>query len=155
MSESELEKGKQDILLVRSDVAKCKDHPWAIAEFVLTPETQNWGKYVCPECGRWLKWVAKPENEKRNRRNSKKLAKPFANAGICYCQMCLRHREELPPNVTFVAHHVIEVRDGGPDDPTNLWHLCTICHEFIHLLRRNRHDKDCRPVYVNGVNGHD
>lgn len=135
-------------LEARTDVATCAQHPWAIAKFVLTPELQHWGKYVCPECNRWLCWVTKPDNEKRNRRNSKKLAKPFERAGIDYCQLCLRPREELPPNMVFVAHHVVEVRDGGTDEPSNLWHLCTFCHEMIHLIRRNRANPQCRPTGV-------
>lgn len=131
------EKGKEDILLVRSDIGQCKDHPHAVSEFVLTPELQHWGKYICSECGRWLTWVTKPDNEKRNRRNSKKLAKPFVQAGIDYCQICLRKKDELPPHMVFVGHHIVEVRDGGSDEPSNLLHLCTFCHELVHLIRRN------------------
>lgn len=39
-----------------------------------------------------------------------------------------------------------EVQDGGCDDPQNLWHICTICHELIHLLRRNRRNPQDRPT---------
>jgi 5-methylcytosine-specific restriction protein A len=126
----------------------CADHPGVIANFVLTPELTHWGKYVCSKCGRFLAWVKKPDNEKRNRRVSKKLARPFENAGIDYCQLCLRQRCELPPNMTFVAHHIVEVQDGGSDDPANLLHLCTFCHEMVHLLRRNRMDAKNRPDTV-------
>lgn len=128
--------------------AVCAKHPGAIADFVLTPELTHWGKYLCSECGIFLAWVKKPDNEKRNRRNSKKLAKPFEQAGIDYCQLCLRKRCELPPNMTFVAHHIIEVRDGGTDDSVNLLHLCTFCHELVHLLRRNRQEAGDRPDVV-------
>lgn len=130
--------------------AQCPYHPGKIAKFVLTPELTHWGKYICSDssCERFLAWVAKPENEKRNRRNSKRLAKPFDDAGIDYCQLCLRKRCELPPNMTFVAHHIIEVQDGGTDDPINLLHLCTFCHELVHLLRRNRQDASERPDAV-------
>lgn len=130
--------------------AICPYHPEKIARFVLTPELTHWGKYICsdPQCERFLAWVKKPDNEKRNRRNSKKLAKPFEDAGIDYCQLCLRKRCELPPNMTFVAHHIIEVQDGGTDDPINLLHLCTFCHELVHLLRRNRQDASERPDAV-------
>lgn len=130
--------------------ARCPHHPEQIAKFILTPELTHWGKYVCsyPDCERFLAWVKKPDNEKRNRRNSKKLAKPFEDAGINYCQLCLRKRCELPPSMTFVAHHIIEVQDGGTDDPINLLHLCTFCHELVHLLRRNRQDANERPDVV-------
>lgn len=127
---------------------KCLLHPDKIARFILTPELTHWGKYVCSECDHFLAWVKKPDNEKRNRRVSKKLAKPFEDAGIDYCQICLRKRCELPPNMTFVAHHIIEVQDGGTDEPINLLHLCTFCHEFVHLLRRNRLDAGDRPDAV-------
>jgi len=126
----------------------CSDHPFSGGVLVLTPNLTHYGKMVCPECQKHLGWVKKPENEKRNRRQSKKLAKPFEDAGIDYCQLCLRHRCELPPSMTFVAHHIVEVRDGGTDDPKNLLLLCTFCHELVHLLRRNRQDANERPELV-------
>lgn len=133
-----------------SKVPTCPDHPGAGEYFVPTPEKVHYGKMVCSECGRFLRWVSKPSDEKRARHGTGKLVKQLQKSGIDYCQMCLRHRDELPPSVTFVAHHVIEVQDGGTNDPANLWHVCTICHELIHLLRRNRIDPKDRPIYQNG-----
>lgn len=103
---------------------------------------------VCPKCDRFLAWAKKPENEKRNRRESQKLAKVFESAGVHYCQICLRTKDELPPHVVLTVHHVVEVQDEGPDDPANTWRLCTICHEFVHLMRRNRSNPQERPVVV-------
>lgn len=142
-----VEETNNEIVTVKSG-AQCALHPHALPRLELTPNLTHYGKYVCSDCGRFLVWIKKPDGDKRPKRESAKLKKVFDHSGICYCQMCLRQREELPPNVTFVAHHVVEVRDGGTDDPTNLWHLCTICHELIHLLRRNRHDKECRPTFL-------
>jgi len=59
----------------------------------------------------------------------------------------------LPRNTTFVLHHVVEVQDGGTDDPANMWRLCTICHEMVHLMRRNRAEPKRRPTSVPFVNG--
>jgi len=132
----------------REQIAKCAEHPEAIGRLVLTPEHIHYGKYVCATCGRWLAWVSKPDGEKRNRRNSRRLSRPFERAGIDYCQMCLRTKAELPPHMTFIGHHIVEVRDGGTDEPGNLWHLCTFCHELIHLVRRNRTTPECRPDAV-------
>lgn len=136
--------------MTEENQARCPYHPEKIAEFVLTPELTHWGKYICsdPSCGRFLAWVKKPDNEKRNRRQSKKLARPFEDAGIDYCQLCLRQRCELPSNMTFVVHHIVEVQDGGNDDPANLLQLCTFCHEMVHLLRRNRINAKNRPDTV-------
>lgn len=30
-------------------------------QFVRTPDIIHYGKMVCPECGRWLDWVSKPQ----------------------------------------------------------------------------------------------
>ena len=118
------------------NVPDCKNGCNAGAKFVSTPDMPHHGKMVCPKCGAWLDWVRKPENEKR-RRKLEAPRKKFRQAGVDYCQVCLRHRDELPLHVTLVVHHVIEVQDGGTDDPSNMWQVCTICHELIHLLRRN------------------
>lgn len=126
-------------------VSCCASHPYADTEFILTPELQAYGKLICTACGKFIKWVPKPENEKRPKRESAKLKKVFEAVGVDYCQVCLRTQSDLPDGVVFHAHHVVEVRDGGTDDPANIWHLCTICHEMVHLLRRNRNDKDRRP----------
>src|SRR5690606_20511105 len=96
-----------------SKIKTCPQHPGAGAVFVETPELTHHGKLVCPKCHRWLAWVAKPSDEKRRRNGTAKLTKILEKRGIHYCQSCLRKRNELPPNVTFVAHHVIEVQDGG------------------------------------------
>lgn len=131
--------------MTQSNEVHCADHPYSGAEFVPTPELTHYGKMVCPVCSKWLAWVKKPDGDKRVRRESQKLAKIFDAHGVDYCQACLRCRNELPANVTLIVHHVIEVQDGGPDEPGNTWRLCTICHEMIHLMRRNRVDPQNRP----------
>lgn len=128
-----------------SNTQTCTDHPNSGGVFVPTPRLTHFGKMVCPKCSRFLYWVAKPEGEKR-RRESQKLAKVFERGGVDYCQMCLRQRDELPANVTLTVHHVIEEQDGGSNEPTNTWRLCTICHEMVHLMRRNRANPQDRPV---------
>jgi uncharacterized Zn finger protein (UPF0148 family) len=117
-------------------VPDCKNGCNAGAQFVPTPDMTHHGKMICPKCGAWLAWVRKPENEKR-RRGLEAPRKKFQQAGVDYCQMCLRKRDELPLHVTLSVHHVIEVQDGGTDEPGNMWLVCSICHEMIHLMRRN------------------
>lgn len=134
----------------RPDVS-CPEHPYSGNEFVATPALVHFGKLVCPKCLRFLAWVPKQEGDKRKRTGTAKLARRLEDAGKDYCEMCLRGRAELPPNATFVAHHVIEVQDGGSNEPSNLWHLCTICHEMVHLLRRNRIDPKLRPTMELGA----
>lgn len=126
----------------------CAEHPHSGAEFEPTPRLPHYGKMVCPQCRRWLAWVKKPENEKRNRRESQKHHRAFTSAGVDYCQMCLRKRDELPPGMSFTVHHIVEIQDGGLDEPENTWHLCHFCHEMIHLLRRNRVNPKDRPETV-------
>lgn len=123
----------------------CPDHPFSGNDFIATPELVHHGKLICYQCGRFIGWVAKPDGDKRRRRGTKKLAKRMEDNGVDYCQICLKKRQELPDHETFVAHHVIEVRDGGTDDPGNIWHLCTTCHEMVHLLRRARAIPTDRP----------
>lgn len=40
------------------------NHP--STRFVLTPETQHYGKDICTVCGKWVQWVKKPENIERD-----------------------------------------------------------------------------------------
>jgi len=44
------------------------------------------------------------------------------------CKICGRPSE--------VVHHIIERKDGGTDDPTNLVALCNRCHSSYHWHQR-------------------
>ena len=116
--------------------------------FEATPDIPQYGKMVCPKCGAFLDWVRDPNGNSRNRRSTKKLEKIFASIDQDYCEFCLRGKDELSASMAFHVHHVVEVRDGGTDEPANLRLYCTRCHELSHLLRRDRQDKDERPTCV-------
>ncbi len=41
--------------------------------FTLTPELTHHGKEVCDDCGRFIRWVPKPESLERAKENARKL----------------------------------------------------------------------------------
>jgi hypothetical protein len=118
---------------------RCPQHPDRDAVFVLTPDLIHYGKFVCPACGRLLSWAKKPDNEgKRRRPPQDHLHWVFEEAGIDYCQMCMRSRRELPHGTVLDVHHIVEVQDGGDHERSNLMLLCNVCHRIVHLLRLYR-----------------
>ena len=44
------------------------------AVLTLTPAGPHHGRLDCPDCGRFVKWVAKPETVERNKRTVQKIA---------------------------------------------------------------------------------
>lgn len=92
----------------------------------------HYAKLTCWQCGLFIKWLPKPENEKRNRRKVKRLMPE-----IEYCQLCLRTRDELDGTATIEEHHVLEVNEYPEldNERENRWVVCTRCHGLIHNLR--------------------
>jgi 5-methylcytosine-specific restriction endonuclease McrA len=92
----------------------------------------------CPEHSHF--WVPKPGTEKDPRRKaSRKLLKLIEPERRTYCWRCLRLESALKvlsPPLFLVVHHVIEVKDGGSNEPINLQVLCAECHEETHRDRR-------------------
>lgn len=41
--------------------------------FVLTPDTQHYGKNLCVACGTFLRWVKKPENIERDAETGRRI----------------------------------------------------------------------------------
>lgn len=114
----------------------CSKHLFAEPRFTLTPVLGHYARYDCPVCDRFLGWEAKPENANKKRRKPQDhLFWIFNDRGVDYCQLCLRYTGQLPAKVVFQVHHVIEVQNGGSDEPENLMHLCSICHRLLHVLR--------------------
>ena len=110
-----------------ADCPKCGNS----VEGELTPHLKHYAKGTCPEC-RYVWWLPKPDDDPtkyKRRKKSTNLA--FGDV----CQMCLRSREELPKNTTLEGHHVIEHQDGGKDDTSNIWTLCSACHQLVHWQR--------------------
>lgn len=114
---------------LKSPCARCQSETGEVIKMATGP---HFAKICCYDCGLFVEWVAKPENEKRNRRKNTRL-KPE----IDYCQMCERTREELDGTAAIEEHHVLEVKDWPEldDDPDNRWVVCTRCHNHIHNIR--------------------
>lgn len=101
------------------------------------PETQHWGSIRCPDHG--FLWISKPsEDRKPKRKTNEALRKSLPEAMRFHCWNCLRieaHLKSLRPSVCLQVHHVIEVKQGGPDDPWNLQLLRAECHADVHRRR--------------------
>ncbi|MEI6225755.1 MAG: HNH endonuclease [Deltaproteobacteria bacterium] len=86
----------------------------------------------CNWCGAFW-WQPKPENEKAKRPSKhRELAKKY---GQGFCELCMRPEQSLPGPQVLEGHHVVEYEDGGTDERTNVWVICTPCHIHVHHLR--------------------
>ena len=105
--------------------------------FTPRPETSHYGHIRCPNHG--FLWIAKPADERKQaRRNNKDLRPLLSPDQQGYCWQCRReedHLRQLRPSVALQVHHIIEVKEGGTDDPTNLQLVCAECHAEIHRRR--------------------
>ncbi|GAG11108.1 unnamed protein product, partial [marine sediment metagenome] len=66
-------------------------------------DSLHYGKAVCPDCGRFLQWIKKPENEGK-RTKSKYTPEKL---GVEYCEICGRDRNRLGYRETLDIHHKI------------------------------------------------
>lgn len=105
--------------------------------FTPRPDTQHYGCVRCPQHG--FLWISKPsETKPAARRNNKDLRPLLPADRRDYCWNCRReegHLRTLRPSVALQVHHVIEVKEGGTDDPANLQLLCAECHAEVHRRR--------------------
>lgn len=46
-------------------VVVCPKHPCAPHHLIRTPDLIHYAKWVCLECGRFLKWEPKPKKEEK------------------------------------------------------------------------------------------
>lgn len=99
---------------------------------VIMDRGPNYAKEICPSCESWIKWLPKPENEKRRRNGSKYTPESLE---IYCCELCRRRRDQLGKRGTLHIHH----KDGNykNDVPDNLLVLCTSCHELVHLHKKS------------------
>lgn len=93
----------------------------------------HYAKVACERCGAFIKWAAKPDAAKAKRGPAQK--KLVARYSQGFCELCFRLSDSLPGPQTLEAHHVIPVEQGGPDDRSNIWIVCTPCHRMIHHQR--------------------
>ena len=93
----------------------------------------------CSKRGRYAGWVPKPRDGNTRRKANRKLLKKLDVSLRDFCQLCTRTSaalDRLKPGLQLEVHHVIEVQDGGTDEASNLWVLCSECHELVHRQRR-------------------
>ena len=85
----------------------------------------------CNECNA-VTWQPLEKNEDKRHSKHFNLVK---KKGLEYCEWCLRKRLEIPAPGTLEGHHIIEYKDGGSDDISNILVLCSSCHKLCHHSR--------------------
>jgi len=100
--------------------------------FVETPDLKHYGKIKCSQCGKWYRWVGKPENEGKRTRTSKFDG---LTDSVDHCGLCGRKRFEINNKETFELHHSIPLEEEGKDKLDNIMWLCTACHRLAHWIR--------------------
>lgn len=90
------------------------------------PGVKHYKKAVCGSCGKFFGWISKPKNLARRAPSTVGLARGNR------CEICLDGQGPLE------VHHVIEVQDGGGNEPGNTMTLCRGCHALVHWVRTYR-----------------
>jgi hypothetical protein len=93
----------------------------------------HFAKLYCNGCQAFIEWVSMPDvAPKRERRKNRKKLDDLGDR----CEICLRHRDDLPSSQRLEVHHVLEVAaDDGPDDLGNLRLYCSACHSMVSWIR--------------------
>jgi hypothetical protein len=97
----------------------------------LCEDGPHYAKAICPDCGRFLYFIGKPENKTQLEKRPNGCPTP-AKLDIDYCQLCLRHKEKIGKGY-LETHHI----DGNPanNDRLNHFIVCIGCHKLIHWMR--------------------
>ena len=114
---------------------------------ILPPTGIHYAKATCPNCGRFIDWLKKPDNEDKRTKTSKYTLEDF---NIDYCEWCGRKKEELGLREVFHLHHKKWLEDGGKDERENIMIVCTACHALALWIRTylHRHLDDFYTFYV-------
>jgi hypothetical protein len=88
----------------------------------------------CAKCNQHF-FQSKPDDDPTKYKRPQQHRDLVTEFSRGYCELCLRHKEELPKCQTLEAQHVIEYQDGGSSDRSNIWIVCTACHRMIHWMR--------------------
>jgi 5-methylcytosine-specific restriction endonuclease McrA len=87
----------------------------------------------CTHCGRWIEWVAKPQNDNKRTKTSKYT---FQDIGIFRCEICGRSQAWLKLVREWLEiHHKLPLEEGGEDTRENLLIVCNRHHKMIHDIR--------------------
>jgi hypothetical protein len=116
-------------------IAGCKrcSNIGASMTIVLGETGPHFARINCKNCGAFIEWVSYPKAAPKNdRRKSRKKLRHLGDR----CEICLRHRDELPADETIEVHHVLEVvADDGTDALANLRAYCIACHSLVNWAR--------------------
>jgi hypothetical protein len=93
----------------------------------------HFARVDCNNCKRFIDWMSLPDAPaKRDRRKSRKKLDDLGER----CEICLRHRDDLPGPEELQVHHVLEVAaDEGSDELSNLRLYCSACHSIVNWAR--------------------
>ena len=127
---------------------KCKRCGSTNLEWVKTPQLVHEGKWICKDCGAFVKWGKNEKKNIRTRTSMKSLrgVAHFYKMKTPRCFFCGRAKDELGANETLTIDHIIPLSEGGEDEVWNLQILCTACHKLKnwvttyvtnHLVRKN------------------
>jgi hypothetical protein len=115
--------------------AQCRrcNHIGASMEFAMGEAGPHFARVLCKACGAFIEWVSYPTTApKRDRKRSRKKLRDLGDR----CEICLRHKDELPPGQALTVHHVLEVvADDGGDEDENLRVYCNACHSWVNWVR--------------------
>lgn len=93
----------------------------------------HYGKQICTNCDRFIKWASKPGDAKKKRpAASKKLVRRHSKG---FCEICLKTESQIQLPWVLEAHHIIPVEKSGGDEAGNIQICCTACHRLIHWQR--------------------
>lgn len=127
---------KFDLDTITAELAakQCKQCGYIGAGITMTfLEGPHFARLNCNSCHAFIEWVAKPDaTPQRDRKKSRKKIDELGD----HCEICLRHRDDLPPQQTLQVHHVLEVvADDGGDELANLRLYCSACHSMVNWMR--------------------
>lgn len=88
----------------------------------------HYAKLICKDCGKWFKFISKPDNEEKERRphnnNYRKLHKKKDKCLLCsFCGIT-----DKDGNFLFELDHIVPLEKDGGDIFENTRILCNHCH---------------------------
>jgi 5-methylcytosine-specific restriction endonuclease McrA len=98
----------------------------------------HYARLDCAKCGRFKKWITKPDSDPTKYRRPQLHQDLAGKYGRGFCELCLCQKDDLPKGRTLEAQHVIEFKDGGGSERENIWIVCTGCQRLIHWVRTYR-----------------
>ena len=96
----------------------------------------HYSKTTCADCGCFIGWGKKPENEDKRTDNNKKWRGMWAELGRYKCGWCSITQEILKMECQWHCDHITPLSEGGKDEFKNTQMLCKFCHVDKHQKRR-------------------